>query len=178
MAPQRAVLVATAANPLPAAPFVDAAVRLLQGDGIAVTHLDLEQAEQAEVEQVLHHAQLVFMTGGYAMFLLQHVQRTGFERIVRPAVRSGRMAYVGISAGAALAGPTLRYFCDTTDPGVVASTAGLGLVPFTVLPHRNRGRSEQHDRQILHSGTNRYISINDDQAITVRSATWRLLESP
>lgn len=175
--PQRAVLVPTAANPLPSAPFVDAAARLLRGEGLLVERLDLEHVDSAA--DTVSEAQLVFVTGGYAMFLLQHARRTGFDRVVSRSVREGRLAYAGISAGAALAGPDLRFFQDAEDPGVCASTTGLGLVPFTVLPHRDRGRAERHDRYAArHGGPSRFVSINDDQAVIVEGDTWEIRPSP
>ncbi|WP_106402837.1 Type 1 glutamine amidotransferase-like domain-containing protein [Actinocorallia populi] len=174
---ERVVFVPTAANPLPSAPFVDAAVRLLHGEGLVVERLDLEHADG--VEPAVRDAQLVFVTGGYAMFLLQHARRTGFDRFVSQAVRDGRLAYAGISAGAALAGPDLRFFQDAEDPGICASTTGLDLVPFTVLPHRDRGRADRHDRYAArYGGSDRFISIDDDQAVVVEGDAWEVQASP
>ncbi|MFG2243904.1 Type 1 glutamine amidotransferase-like domain-containing protein [Spirillospora sp. NPDC048823] len=174
--PTRATLIPTAANPLRSAPFVEAGARLLHNEGMTVDRLDVEHADPSAVERALRSADLVFVTGGYAIFLLQHVHRTHVDRTVRRAVTSGRTAYVGISAGAALAGPDLRFFRDVEDPGQVASTTGLGLVPFTVLPHRNRGNADRHDRR--HGRQARFISINDDQAVTVHGSSWKIQESP
>lgn len=177
--PTRATLIPTAANPLQSAPFVEAAAQLLRHEGMAVDRLDLEHAEPAAAERALRSADLVFVTGGYAIFLLQHVHRTHVDQMLRRAVSSGRTAYVGISAGAALAGPDLRFFRDTEDPGRVASTTGLDLVPFTVLPHRNRDNAERHDRHTRrHDRRARFISINDDQAVTVHGASWTIRQSP
>lgn len=103
--------------------------------------LDLEGASGDDVRRVLGGAQVVFVTGGYPVFLLEHVRRSGFDRVAVPAVGDGSLAYVGISAGAALAGPDLRPLRGSDDPGTVDSTAGLGLVPFVVLPHRTRERT-------------------------------------
>lgn len=176
--PATGVVIPTAANPLASAPFVSHAVDLLNAEGVTVGLLDLEHAESNEVERALGKAQVVFVTGGYAMFLLQHVDRTGFDRIAAPAVHSGRLAYIGISAGAALAGPDLHPFQAPDDPGVVNSTGGLALVPFIVLPHRNRGRAARHDREGAdHAGPSRFISINDDQAITVEGTGWNVVRS-
>ncbi|WP_084265146.1 Type 1 glutamine amidotransferase-like domain-containing protein [Actinomadura macra] len=84
-----------------------------------------------------------------------------------------------MSAGAALAGPDHRFFRDDDDPGEVTSTAGLGLVPFTVLPHRNRGNAERHDRQALrHDGRTRFVSIGDDQTVIVHGVSWTIRNSP
>jgi dipeptidase E len=182
-ATKRAVLIPTAANPLPSAPFVNAADRLLQEEGMTVDRLDLEHVDESEVELAMQSVDLVFVAGGYPLFLLQHVHRTGFHRIVSPAVRSGRLGYAGISAGAALAAPDLGYFreadaaVDPGDPGMNESTTGLGLVPFTVLAHRNRGRAERHDRQTRRHSGHAYVSINDDQAVIVEGDTWKVIKS-
>jgi dipeptidase E len=180
---RRAVLVPTAANPLPSAPWVDAADRVLSQAGIRVDRLDLEQAAEDDVRRALEPADLVFVAGGFPLFLLDHAIRSGFAALVAPAVRSGRLDYVGISAGAALAAPDLAYFrepdaaIDRGDPGTPGSTTGLSLAPFLVLAHRNRGRAPRHDRQIAQHGAHNYLSINDNQAITMTGPTWHLIDS-
>ncbi len=178
VAVRRAVLVPTAANPLPSAPFVRAAADLLKAEGLAVDLLDLERAAGDDVRRVLDGVQVVFITGGYPVFLLEHVRRSGFDRVAAPAVASGSLAYVGISAGAALAGPNMRPLQGADDPGTVDSTTGLGLVPFVVLPHRNRGRAARHDRLAGDPAqTWPVISISDDQAVTVTGDAVMILDS-
>jgi dipeptidase E len=178
VAPRRAVLIPTAANPLPSAPYVQAAADLLKGEGLDVEYLDLERAAHEDVRHALGRAQVVFVAGGYPMFLLEHVRRSGFDGLAVDAVTTGALTYVGISAGAALAGPDLRPLQDEADPGVVNSTAGLGLVPFVVLPHRNRGRAARHDRQAADPALPwPTISINDDQAVTVAGDGFDVLDS-
>ncbi|MFD0687210.1 Type 1 glutamine amidotransferase-like domain-containing protein [Actinomadura fibrosa] len=177
--PSRAALIPTAANPLPSAPYVRAAADLLEAEGMAVDRLDLEHAAPVDVQRVLDRVQVVFVAGGYALFLLQHVRRSGFDRLAAEAVRAGSLAYIGFSAGAALAGPDLSPLHDEDDPGAVTSTAGLGLVPFAVLAHRNWGRAARHDR--LAADPDRpcpRVSINDDQAITVTDSHWQIQPSP
>ncbi|MEU8799338.1 Type 1 glutamine amidotransferase-like domain-containing protein [Spirillospora sp. NPDC048819] len=175
--PRRAALVPTAANPLASAPYVQAAADLLTSEGLVVEYLDLEHAAHDDVRRVLTRSQVVFVVGGYAMFLLQHARRSGFARLAATAIRSGSLAYVGISAGAALAGPDLRSFQDADDPGIVSSTAGLGLVPFVVLAHRDRGRAARHDRQAAELPWP-VVSIRDDQAVTVAGTGWSIRSSP
>lgn len=177
-APRRAALVPTAANRLPSAPFVRTAADLLVAAGMVVERLDLERAAPYDVERVLGRVQVVVVTGGYAMFLLQHVRGSGFDRLATAAVSGGGLAYAGISAGAALAGPDLRPLRAADDPGTVTSTAGLGLVPFAVLPHRDRGRAARHDRLAADPGRPcPMVSINDDQAVTVTGADWEVRPS-
>lgn len=80
----------------------------LIGMGFPVTPLPLAELTRAEVERRLAGAGVVFVTEA----LPDHAVRSGFADAVPPLVRSGALTYVGIGAGATLAGP-----------------AALGLVP-------------------------------------------------
>lgn len=166
--PRRAVLVPTAGNPLPKTPWVAVAEAAMTGEGLSVRRLDLEPATPEEVSTVLADADLVFVTGGYPIFLLQHAQRTGFLPAVRQGATSGHFAYAGMSSGAALAAPDLERYRSDDDPGQVSDTAGLGLVSFYPLSHANRGREELYAKIIAEQG-GRYdfVPVRDDQAIVV-----------
>lgn len=176
--PRRAVLVPTAGNPMPATPWVDVAEAAMAAEGVTVRRCDLERATAGEVGAALAEADLVFVTGGYPIFLLQHAQRTGFVRAVRRDVGSGRLAYAGMSAGAALAAPDLARYRSDDDPGQVTDTAGLGLVSFYPLSHANRGREELYARIIAEHG-HRYdlVPVRDDQAVIVRGDARQILPS-
>lgn len=154
---------------MPQAPWVDVAEAAMMAEALSVHRLDLETATPREVSAALDEADLAFVTGGYPIFLLQHAQRTGFADGVRLRVKSGRMAYAGMSAGAALAASDLAGYRDDDDPGRVTDTAGLGLVSFYPLSHANRGREERYARIIADEG-DRYdfLPIRDDQAVIVR----------
>ena len=75
----------------------------------------------------------VFVGGGNAFRLLRAVQRNGLLDAIGSRARAG-MPYLGVSAGANLACPTIR---TTNDMPIVqpASLAALGLIPFQVNPH-------------------------------------------
>lgn len=176
--PRRAVLVPTAGNPLPATPWVDVAEAAMAAEGLSVRRLDLEPAAPEEVRAVLADADLVFVTGGYPIFLLQHAQRTGFLPAVRRDVTAGRLAYVGMSSGAAIAAPDLARYREDDDPGRVTDTAGLAIVSFYPLSHANRGRAERYAQIIAREG-DRYdfVTIRDDQAAIVRGDVLELRAS-
>ena len=97
--------------------------------------------------------------------------------MVTGGVASGDLAYAGVSAGAALAGPDLTTFADEEDPGHVKTFTGLGLVPFIVLSHRNRGQAERHDA-LGAGGPNVLFSLDDDQAVWVSGSTVRVVTTP
>ena len=172
--PRRAVVVPTAGNPLPSMPWVDEVADHLAACGVQVEYLDLEGARPADVNGATGHCELVFVTGGHPIFLLEHAQRSGFTRIAGQAVLRGEMAYAGMSAGASLATADLAFYQAPDDPGSVETTEGLGLVGFFPLVHANRGRQERYARLIAAYGDRyEFVPINDDEAVTVTGETWQ-----
>lgn len=83
--------------------------------------------------RALAAADAVFVGGGNAFRLLHAVQRNGLLTAIRDRVDAG-MPYVGVSAGANLACPTIR---TTNDMPIVEPTtlAALALVPFQINAH-------------------------------------------
>jgi dipeptidase E len=172
--PRRAVVVPTAGNPLPSAPWADEAAEHLAACGVQAGYLDLEGARPADVHEAMDRCELVFVTGGHPIFLLEHAQRSGFTRIARQAVLRGETAYAGMSAGASLATADLAFYQAPDDPGSAETTEGLGLVGFFPLVHANRGRQERYTRLIAaHGDRCEFVPVNDDEAVTVAGGTWQ-----
>jgi dipeptidase E len=89
--------------------------------------------QAADPLAALAGADAVFVGGGNAFRLLQAVQRSGLLAAIGGRARAG-LPYLGVSAGANLACPTIR---TTNDMPIVqpSSLAALGLIPFQVNPH-------------------------------------------
>jgi dipeptidase E len=176
--PRHAALVPTAANPMPQAPWARHVEDRLAACGVSVEQLDLEGVTPYSVASVLARVDLVFVTGGYPTFLLAQAQRTGFLEVVREKVRAGRLAYAGMSSGAALAGPDLALYEASDDRGIVSDTKGLALVPFLPLTHANRGRLEGYANVVAAHPEQQFVILTDKQAVVVAGDTWEVRESP
>lgn len=88
----------------------------------------------ADPAQALANAAGVFVGGGNSFRLLEVCQRLGLLDVLRERVAAG-VPYVGVSAGANLACPTIR---TTNDMPIATPPHGLdalGLVPFQVNAH-------------------------------------------
>ena len=72
--------------------------------------------------------------GGNTFHLLRECRLRGLLGVMRARVREGKTRYLGWSAGANLACPTIKTTNDMpiVDPG---SLDALGLVPFQINPH-------------------------------------------
>jgi dipeptidase E len=64
------------------------------------------------------------------------MQRSGFHDLIRPLLEGG-VVYAGESAGAVIAGPTLRGVQQLDDPAEAEDTVweGLDLIDVGVVPH-------------------------------------------
>ena len=82
----------------------------------------------------LERADLVIVGGGNTFQLLRECRGRGLLDTVRARVREGKARYLGWSAGANLACPTIKTTNDMpiVDPG---SLDALGLVNFQINPH-------------------------------------------
>jgi dipeptidase E len=81
----------------------------------------------------LEEADAVFVGGGNTYALLKRLRESGLLDLLRARVRAG-LPYVGASAGANVAGPTILTTNDWNVVGL-GSFEALGLVPFNLNPH-------------------------------------------
>ncbi|MEA3065933.1 MAG: dipeptidase [Sphingomonadales bacterium] len=90
---------------------------------------------------VLRH-RIVWATGGNAFLLRRAMLESGFDGLVRDLLGEG-LVYGGWSAGACVAGTSLRPIGLMDDPDATAAGygasgpvwEGLGLVPFAIISH-------------------------------------------
>jgi dipeptidase E len=139
------VFVDIAARPLGCPPFLADCRAAIAASGHRLVELDLADVAVDELRPVLDAAVAVFVAGGYPLYLLEWAQRSSFLAEVRHRFNAGTLAYVGVSAGAALAGPDMSPLASQDDPGEVIDTTCLGIVDFVVLPHADRRTAEDVD---------------------------------
>ncbi len=128
----------------------------------------------------LASAHCVIVGGGNTFSLLSACEREGLMAPLRRAVKEGAI-YVGWSAGANLAGPTIK---TTNDMPIECPNTfdGLGLVPFQINPHYTAQRvaghgGESRDQRLKEFGIRNpeaavlalpegmYISVADGESV-------------
>lgn len=98
---------------------------------------------RASMHKRLTQLDLVWCSGGNAFVLRLAMRLAKFDEEVQELLRAGKIAYGGYSAGAVVAGNSLRGIdlVDRIDdfprdyPKTEIIYDGLALVPYTVVPH-------------------------------------------
>ena len=101
------MLVPTAANPLGEPGIADEVEQQLTSAGLRVERLDLDGETAAAVRAAVLAADVVAVSGGDPFHLLAAARRARFSEAAAAALAAGAV-YVGYSAGAIVAGPTLE----------------------------------------------------------------------
>jgi dipeptidase E len=104
---------------------------------LEVSEYTITSKNEAELRQELAKADIIYITGGNVFYLMQQIQKSGFHKIVREHVQSGKIL-IGHSAGAIALGPDIApaYRSDKADKvEKLDNTKGMGLVDFVTLPH-------------------------------------------
>jgi dipeptidase E len=114
------------------------------------------------VESV-NHAQLIVVGGGNTWQLVRKLRELNLFKPIRKKVKQG-MPYIGWSAGANIACPTLTTTNDMpiTDP---MGFDTLGLVPFQINPHYSEIQPEGHAGETRRQRIEEYILINKNVTV-------------
>lgn len=119
--------------------------------GIVAEDLDLRRffGRADALAQTLSHFDLVWVLGGNAFLLRRAMKQSGFDAVIGTMLDRDAIVYGGFSAGAVVAGPSLRGFEVMDDPDELATGyappptwEGLGLIDFAIVPHYKSAHPE------------------------------------
>lgn len=113
------------------------ATSYLKSMGIASEIVDLANFNDSEkLKQKLQDFDFIWAIGGNTFCLRYQMRRSGFDEIIDGLLQKG-VVYAGESAGACVAGKTLKGLESADDPGFAEEIIyeGLGLLPNIISPH-------------------------------------------
>jgi len=124
----------------------------------------------------VEEAQAIFIGGGNTFRLLKTLYERNLLQPIRCRVEEGCLRYMGVSAGANVACPTIR---TTNDMPIVEppSLRALGLVSFQINPHyadpdlNSTLMSETRDERLL-----QYLEENETPVVALREGAMLRLE--
>ena len=119
--------------------------------------------EAPDPARAVREAQAVAVGGGNTFRLLTRLYRLGLLELIRKRVRDG-LPYLGWSAGANLACPTIR---TTNDMPIIQppSFDALNLIPFQINPHYTDAHPPGHKGETRADRLREFIELN--QAMSV-----------
>ena len=122
--------------------------------GIAVDSVHQASDPRALVQK----AEIIVVGGGNTFNLLKCCRDAGLLPLIAAQVKAGA-AYIGWSAGANLAGPTI---CTTNDMPIVdpGGFDALGLVPFQLNPHYTNALPAGHQGETRDQRLAEYLVAN------------------
>jgi dipeptidase E len=140
--------------------------------GYTVKPVQAANNPQTAIEQ----ADAIFIAGGNTFRLLKALQDLDLLEPIRRRVKNGT-PYIGSSAGANVAGPTIK---TTKDMPIVqpCSFDSLGLVPFQISPHyldpdpASTHMGETQEERIL-----QFLEENETPVVAIREGAWLLIEN-
>lgn len=111
---------------------------MLKNKGYNFELVDLRRwkDDNTGLRDLLASKDMFLLTGGNPYYLRWLMKITGADAMITELVGLGKV-YVGASAAAVVAGPTLRFFDELDDPNEAGEIIwdGLKLTPIVLVPH-------------------------------------------
>lgn len=173
------LFIQTAANVEEYRDYVDEAKEAFSKMGFTLEILDVSKASEAEAKAKIGAAQVLYVSGGNTFYLLRELKKKDLVTLIADRVRSGKLVYVGESAGAMIAAPSVEYVAVMDDAGNYGAAAqtGLDLVKFYPVVHYGEEPFVQSAAEILkaYGGKLKLVSINNAEAIAVHGDKFEIL---
>ena len=174
------LFIPTAANVEEYRDYVDEAKEAFAKMGFTLQILDVSKASEAEAKAKIGAAQVLYVSGGNTFYLLRELKKKGLAGLIAGRVRSGELVYVGESAGAMIAAPSVEYASamdDASGSELVAAQTGLDLVKFYPVPHYGEEPFVQSTAEILkiYGSKLNLTPINNAEAIAVHGDKFEIL---
>ena len=133
--------------------------------------------ETATPPEAVKVAQAIVIGGGNTFNLVYHLHKTGLMQSIASRVNEGT-PYLGWSAGANVAGPTLM---TTNDMPIIQpeSFNCMSLVPFQINPHYLDGHPKGHGGETREQRILEFLEINREiHVAALREGTLLEIEGP
>jgi dipeptidase E len=136
--------------------------------------------EPGDLQADLAEFDVIWLDGGNTYYLRWIARKSGFDQIIPGLVEQG-IVYGGGSAGAIVAGPTLRHFekADNPKDAPALIESGFALTDTVVIPHFGDGKYGgilAQAKAHLEAENFQTIAITDDQAVIIEDSVIKILD--
>lgn len=177
----RVLYVTTAAKGVKNLAYVERHKEAMRAKGVWFEEVDIEGKTVKELERLVADKNVIHVEGGNTFYLLRAVRACGFDGVIKRAIARG-VAYVGTSAGAYIACPTIQVatWNPEMDQCGVTDLTGLNLVPFVLKAHYTEEKREQivanrgglaHPLRILRDGEGIFVTDSEVRFVGAQDET-------
>lgn len=159
--------------------YIEEAEQAFRRMGYQIAMLDIAEAEEAEAVRQIGRTGFLYISGGNTFYLLQELQKKHLTEVICRRVSEG-MVYAGESAGAIIAAPDIAYnhiMDDRAAAPDLKSSRGLGLVPFSVLPHYGEFPFEKTAAETLkaYRASLDLVPLTNSEAVISEGNSWHVV---
>ncbi len=161
--------------------WVDQNRAAIQGHDFDVEIIDIRQykGKLPQLKDKLTAKDVIWFGGGNTYYLRWLLKDTGIDKLLAELVEHGKV-YGGGSAGAIIAGPTLKHFETADDPKDAPEVIldGLGFTDSVVVPHMDNAKFASvihgiHDK--LKSDGYKTVPLGDSQAVVINDKEQKVI---
>jgi dipeptidase E len=138
--------------------------------GYNVIDIEVTYETTEKIKEKINNSDALFIAGGNSFYLLQQLKSKNIVEVINDFVNSNKL-YMGASAGAVIACPTIEVVKELDEPKeapFLESYTALNLVDFYILPHYNNEKFNLKADLIEKKYSNfDFIKLTDNQAIIV-----------
>lgn len=147
--------------------------------GIEIIDIRQYKGKLAELKDKLSAKDVIWFGGGNTYYLRWLLKDTGIDELLAGLVKQG-IIYGGGSAGAIIAGPTLKHFETADDPNEASEVIldGLHFTDSVVVPHMDNAKFAAiiHDiNDKLKADGFKTVPLGDSQALVINGDEQRVI---
>lgn len=139
--------------------------------GYIIDNIEISNESKEEIECKINSSDALFIAGGNSYYLLQQLKQKNVIRAIIEFINKDKI-YIGASAGAVIACPTIDVIEDLDNPKeapMLKSFEALNIIDFYILPHYNNKEKYTLKADLIEKKYNnlKFEKISDNQAIVV-----------
>jgi dipeptidase E len=144
----------------------------LRSVGYTVDRWSVTGKSIPEIENMLEAHDILYMSGGHTIYLLQQLQNTGAFQLIAEKVRSGK-TYIGTSAGSIIAGPHIPQYIEEPSNYTVENHIGFNFIGQIIIPHWGSDLQDykivqERLKNMYHDAVFPFLLLHDSQYVAVK----------
>lgn len=152
--------------------------------GYEVTDYTISNKNQSELNEELGRFDVIYVSGGNSLYLLQQSQISGFIEVIRDLVIKQGKIYISTSAGSVVAGSDLYPTHRLDNPELAPNLKGFkgySLVNFAILPHWGSDNFKERylNRRLEHAYLDNsvpLVALTNSQYVWVKDGKFEIVE--